>query len=79
MSASGIFPKPLFPLRIVDIVKILSDKRKDILILHPILSNYEVIGSIVVLKDSIDTKPTDFECKMVKHTAELLGKQLENE
>lgn len=61
-----------------NIVKILSDKRKGILILHPILSNYEVIGSIVVLKDSVDTKPTDFECKMVKHTAELLGKQLEN-
>lgn len=64
-----------------DIVKILNDKRKGIkgiLILHPILSNYEIIGSIVVLKDSTDTKPTDFECKMVKHTAELLGKQLEN-
>lgn len=60
-----------------NIIKILNDKEKGILILHPVLSNGDIVGAIVVIKDDDSIEPTELECKLVQNTAELLGKQIE--
>ena len=53
------------------------DKRKNAQVVYPIISDGDVIGSVILLSKDANTKMTEVEKKVVQSAASFLGTQME--
>ena len=54
-----------------------GDKRKNAQVVYPIISDGDVIGSVILLSKDANTKMTEVEKKVVQSAASFLGTQME--
>ena len=54
-----------------------QDKRKNAQVVYPIISDGDVIGSVILLSKDANTKMTEVEKKVVQSAASFLGTQME--
>ena len=54
-----------------------NDKRKNAQVVYPIISDGDVIGTVILLSKDANTKMSDVEKKVVQSAASFLGAQME--